>query len=110
MVPCYGYYLDICSLTFPDKAKKETNPKILLNDLKAGEDYGKTSWYADPHAKVTIKNASSSEFYSGTFRSPECTGITSTDASKRNMCSLCVKIPKLVSDVWRKHLKLVATA
>lgn len=43
-------------------------PRLLLNDLKPGEDEGKVSWYPEPH--FIVHKTDETGYY--TF----CTGVT----------------------------------
>ena len=46
------------------------DPKLLINDLKPGEDEREITWYPEPHFSFVKKE--SDEFIKGTFRSASC--------------------------------------
>lgn len=77
------------------------NPKILLHDLKPGEDKGKVSWYPEP---FFVLNETGQEKTTGTFRSTNCLRAADAGTFPDDMCLACSNIPKLES--FRKRILL----
>ena len=77
-------------------------PKLLINDVKPGEDEGEITWYPEPHFSFVKKE--SDEFIKGTFRSASCSRSADAGTFSQEMCSSCSRIPNLPS--FKKHLLL----
>ena len=77
------------------------NPKILLHDLKPGEDKGKVSWYPEP---FFVLNETGQKKTTGTFRSTNCLRAADAGTFPDDMCLACSNIPKLES--FRKRILL----
>lgn len=77
-------------------------PRLLLDDLKPGEDEGKVSWYPEPHVIVPKPVEAGYVEIMGTFRSADCLQSGDSGAFEDDMCSACTNIPKLKS--FKKHL------
>lgn len=73
------------------------NPKQLIQDIKPGEDGGRTSWYPEPHHLFTRVKDGNVEKIKGTFRSSECFRIANASTYTNDMCSACASIPALQS-------------
>lgn len=89
-----------------NNATVSVDPKILINDVKPGEDEGKISWYPEPHfsfVKTRICEESE-ELIKGTFRSNSCSRSADVGTFAKEMCSSCSAIPNLPS--FKKRLLL----
>ncbi|CAG2201629.1 unnamed protein product [Mytilus edulis] len=75
------------------------NVKLLINDVKVGEDDSKTSWYPLPFVTVNLKKHTTE--FKGTFKHVKCTGYVMKEG---NICELCKGIPTLPS--FKKRLLL----
>ena len=77
------------------------DPKILLHDLKPGEDKGKVSWYPEP---FFVLNETGKKKTTGTFRSSNCLRAADPGTFPDDMCLACSNKPKLES--FRKRILL----
>ena len=77
-------------------------PKLLINDVKPGEDEGEITWYPEPHFSFVKKE--SDEFIKGTFRGASCSRSADAGTFSQEMCSSCSRIPNLPS--FKKRLLL----
>ena len=50
---CLGYYKETTVYKL-DNQSVIIKPRLLLDDLKPGEDEGKVSWYPEPHMFVNL--------------------------------------------------------
>ena len=70
------------------------NPKQLIEDINAGENGGRTSWYPEPHHSYKKVRDGNVE------KSKECFVVQSIlglliPGYKNNICSSCASIPAL---------------
>ena len=62
---CQGLYLNKYVYSVNNE-RISVDPKLLINDLKPGEDEGEITWYPKPH--FSFVKEESDEFIKGTFR------------------------------------------
>ena len=94
-----GFYLDSIQLGDHTGRKWNADPKIIIMDLKEGEEGNKFAWYADPHAQCSVGGKA----FKGTFRSPECNKVEDLSLTTRGMCVNCSAIGRMES--FRKRIK-----
>ena len=98
---CRGYYKSECKLRDITGKVWTVDPKILIFDLKPGEDKSQKTWWPEPHTEVKFEE----KIYKGTFRSAKCNGMT---VDRNMICEECKKIPSF--DSFTKRLKLRSEA
>ncbi|CAG2238802.1 unnamed protein product [Mytilus edulis] len=93
---------------FKDTSQQLTvDTKLLLNDLKYGEDFGNPSWYPLPFINVKILEESDTTEFNGTYKHVNCSGKVSI--REGYSCYMCKNIPNLPSFKKRILLRVQKT-
>ena len=96
----HGFYASSLSLRTPSGTVESFNPRLLIDDYKAGVDNHEETWYADTSYKFELDGQN----FTGTFRHPKCLKTYHVDNLTDNTCHKCQQIPKCES--FKKRLKI----